>query len=686
MTVLHHDWETRSAVDLKKGGSYVYAESPTTEVILGSYAIGDGPVKRWLVLEGEPMPPDLREAMLDPAVELGAHNAGFERIIESTAPMRPQAFLPLEVVRAIRPISRWNCTAARAAYMGLPRSLDGASRALGLRLQKDTEGAKLMLRMCKPRGLDPSGRHLWMYDRQMAERLAAYCDVDVEVERALDGQLPELRAPERRAWEVNEAMNDRGVQVDPDLLVAMSFFVVDAEIDVNARISEATGGFIPKVSNHAKVLQWLNAQGLDLDGVGKQVVTRVLEAQDLPDLVREVLLMRQEGGKSSASKYKAVLGRVNHDTRARGAVVYCGAGATHRYASRGIQLHNLPRGGTVKTIEGALEDVLNGASLEHIRERHGPPMVVASELVRPTFVAPPDCWLARGDYSQIELRMNAWLAGETHILQAFRDYDTILGLNEKGKPIRKGPDIYIVAAAGIAQVPIHEIDKDDPRRQAGKVGELAGGFGGGVGAFQAMARVYNFKVSDERAQEIVNAWRADHPKICNFWKNLENNAKACLRGATGVQHVVRPGLWFIRGPKAMAMRLPSGNCLFYWYPRLEKTQTPWGERLSITYSAEDLKTKQFTRQTSYGGHLCENAVQSSARDKMSCSLVRLEEAGKRPVLSVHDEGICELPKVRYPDWKDAAQAVGCEMTIDDGWHDGLPLAVDVSAGQRYVKD
>ena len=683
MTVLHHDWETRSAVDLKKGGSYVYAESPTTEVILGSYAIDDGPVGRWMVLEGEPMPQEFREAMLDPEVELGAHNAGFERIIESTAPMRPQAFLPQEVVRAIRPISRWNCTAARAAYMGLPRSLDGASRALGLTVQKDIEGAKLMLRMCKPRGLSASGQHLWHYDRASAERLGAYCDVDVEVERALDRQLPELIAKERLAWSVNEAMNDRGVQVDPDLLVAMSFFVVDAELEVNARIHEATGGFIPKVSNHAKVKKWLNQQGFDVEGVGKQAVTQMLESPDLPDLVREVLLMRQEGGKSSASKYKAVLGRVNRDTRARGAIVYCGAGATHRYASRGIQLHNMPRGGTVKTIEQALDDVLNGASLEVIRARHGAPMVVASELVRPTFVAPPDFWLARGDYSQIEIRMNAWLAGEQKVLQAFRDYDTVVGHDDRGKPIRKGPDIYRVAAAGIAQVPIEQVT--DAIRQQGKVGILACGFGGGVGAFQAMARVYNTKVSDERAQEIVSAWREDNAQICAFWRNLETAAKNCIRGAAGVRHDVRPGLWFVRGPKAMAMRLPSGNCLFYWYPRLEKQETPWGERLSITYSAEDLKTKQFTRQTSYGGHLCENAVQSAARDKMSASLVRLEQARLNPVLSVHDEGICQIAKRLFPEARTAAAAVGAEMTIDDGWHDGLPLAVDISAGQRYVK-
>lgn len=703
-SVLHHDLETRSAVDLNQCGQYTYAMGASTSILMCSWAIDEGPISTWYPYLGEPMPNLLREAMLDPEVELGAHNAGFERILQVTAPARPQKFLPEDVVKAIRPLSRWNCTAARAAYMGLPRSLEKAAMALNLPVNKDIEGKKLMLKMCKPTGRTANGGYLWHMNEKDLYREGQYCEQDVAVERGIHNQLPELPAPEREVWEATERMNDRGVQVDSELLLAMILFVVDAEHRVNRNIKEYTNGLVPKVTNNKKMLEWVRSMGFthlpsgaEIKGVGKDVIRDLLANDGLPDLVREVLLTRQEGNKSSSSKYKAVLQRLNNDGRIRGSIVYCGAASTHRFSSRGAQLQNLPRGGTIKNIDAALQSVLDGASPDDIAENYGAPMIVASELVRPTFVSPKNMWLARGDYAQVELRAGAFLAGQLDALQGFKDYDTILGFDEKGKPKRKGPDRYRVTAAGIFKVPVTQID--DSKRQGGKIGDLACGFGGGKGAFQAFAKIYNFNVSDAEAQEIVDGWRGANPYVVQFWQDLEDNAIACMQAKPGTRFVIKtirnrpkhtgrpvnPGLWFIRGRNALVLRLPSGNCLFYWYPKLEKKATPWGESWAVSYMAEDSQTKLWKRWSMWGGIICENAVQSFARDIMARAIVRMDKAGLDPVLTVHDEGIGQIPFSRAATAEEAAELVRREMLATEDWYAKMPLAVDASAALRYAK-
>lgn len=833
-TILHHDLETRSAIDLNLCGQYAYAMSASTSILTFSWAINDGKITTWYPFLGEPMPKELEDAMLDPEVELGAHNASFERILQVTAPARPQKFLPDKVVKAIRPLERWNCTAARAAYMGLPRSLEKAALALNLPINKDLEGKKLMLKMCKPTGRAQNGSYLWHMNDEDLFREGQYCEQDVAVERGIDTMLPQLPPAEREVWMATERMNDRGVQVDDELLLSMILFVNEAEARVNRNIKEFTNGLVPKVTNSKKMLEWIHAQGYThlpsgapIKGVGKDVIRDLLANDGLPDQVREVLLTRQEGNKSSSSKYKAVLMRINADKRIRGSMVYCGAASTHRFSSRGAQLQNLPRGGTIKDIDGALLAVLAGATPDDIANTYGAPMVVASELVRPTFVSPKNFWLARGDYAQVELRTGAFLAGQRNALQGFADYDTILGYDEKGKPKRKGPDRYRVTASGIFQVPVSEID--DAKRQGGKIGDLACiakgslvttdrglipiedvttemrvwdgiewvhhdgvvsrgdkycvtyqgltatpdhlvfleesdepatfksvfknqrrlrgcsdkldepwwpihyhttahevfdivnagprhrftvsgrlvhncGFGGGKGAFQAFAKIYNFNVSDTEAQTIVDGWRGANPYVVQFWQDLEDNAMACMREKPGVRFVVKtirgdiiggkpkhtgrpynPGLWFVRGKSALILRLPSGNCLFYWYPKIEKKMTSWGESWQVTYMAEDSQTKQWKRWSLWGGLICENAVQSFARDIMARAIVRMDKSGLSPVLTVHDEGIGQIPFEMAATAEEAAELVRIDMLAVEDWYAKMPLAVDASAGPRYAK-
>lgn len=672
---LYIDIESRSPVDLLKCGTFAYAESPLTQVILMSWAIDDDPIQTWYILQREPIPLMLRLALRDPRVTLVAHNAaGFERPMFI---MRGRDFLPLDCWEAMKPLERWDCTAARASACGLPRALDKVAMALGLRHQKDKDGYGLMLRMCKPRGQDQDGRYRYIDDIGSQRRLGTYCEEDVAVEREVDARLPQLSPFERDVWIATEKMNQRGIQIDRALLNKMVPFTLDATLHINERLDRLTSGQVKKVTNPAAIKTWLLNYGIDCEdtGIGKWIINGLLEDDSIPEIVREVLILRRDGGKSSTAKFKSIEGRVNSDDRVRGSILYAGASQTLRFSSRGTQLQNLPRSGKIKDIDGAISAVMNNATASDIEHRFGAPMIVASELIRPVFVAPEGYWMARGDYSQIEDRSNAYLAGQKDTIEAFRRYDR-----------KEGPDLYIVAASQIYGVAPESIDKEDPRRQVGKVIRLACGYGGGVGAFQSMARIYNVKVSDEQAETAKNAWREANPFIKSFWYELDSCAIECMRSPPGRGVPVRSGISFRRTSECLGMRLPSGHTIVYWYPRLEKVTTPWGaERDGITYYAEDSQKHIWARFQMWYGIFCENACQAYARDIMAHAIVLAERQGLNPVLTVHDEMVCELPKSQYPTAKDAADKVKQVMLQVPPWAAGLPLAADASAGPRYVK-
>lgn len=687
---LYIDIETRSAVNLISKGVYVYAEHPSTAIILLSYALDDGPIKTWYILQGQPIPEDLRRAILNPTTTLIAHNAGFERVLLTVV---GRDFMDLEVYNAFRNISRWSCTAARSALMGLPRSLENVGKALGLAIQKDIEGYNLMMVMCAPISLNLEGGWVWREGIVDQERLGAYCEIDVAVERLVNKDLPLLTEFEQAVWSTTERMNDRGVSVDGKLLEKLLMFTGDAEAAANEKMSALTLGVVPKVTSVPKLRAWLVSKGLEeaeeLDdkgkpkGVGKWMIQKWLDDGSLPDFLREVLIVRKEGGKSSVKKFIAIAGRLNLDNRIRGSLLYCGAPSTTRFSSRGAQLQNLPRATTVRNMIQAINDVLDGMDIDAIRV-HGPPLVVASEMARPVFVAAPFHWLARGDYSQIEARVLAWIAGEHWKVNAFREYDVILGTDARGKLIRKGADLYIKTAAAIFALDPSEIDGN--RRQIGKVAELACGFMGGYRAILAMARLYNVKISAEEAEGIKMAWRQANPVITQFWYDLDNAAIACMRGKHGEKHQVRPGLWFKRNRRALALRLPSGGALVYWYPKLEEVETPWGQtRIAVTFMAEDSQKHMWVRHKGYGGLWAENVAQKLARDIMADALVRLDAAGLDPRLTVHDEAVCQVSWNRCPTAAEAAHEVESLMMIGRDWTTGLPIAAEASAAERYLK-
>ena len=636
--MLYIDIETRSVMDLRKVGVYVYAQHPTTDITVFCYALGDGPVQTWLPLADWFMPIDLERWLADETIPICAHNAGFER----TMLRGPTGAYLLgdRISQALASPERWVCTAARAAWMGLPRSLEGASEALGLSARKDKDGHRLMLKLCKPKPGTGIENPVWPGTDAEMTRLGIYCAQDVEVERALHRVMPEMPDFERQVWLATERLNDTGIMVDRDLLLATADVVAAATDDVNARIASLTDGMVSKVTKNADLTEWLNGRGIPepVDSVAKAALEALMQRDDLDEKTREVIALRQHGGKSSASKYRAVALRINADARLRGALVYCGAASTARFSSRGAQLQNLPRARLTENPENALaaiDIILKPASVEtKLAELKtlGPPIVLASELLRPNFIARADCWFVRGDYSQIEARVTPWLAGSNKLISAFEAYDA-----------GTGPDLYIITASDVYRRPADSITKAD--RQAGKVTALSMGFGGGQGALQAMAKAYGLKIPEwvpplktlvdptsgrsrrviDRSVEptigtdewIKRQWREANPEIVQYWRDLEDKAVACMMGATGIRHRINThtNSYFVRNNKCMMLVKPSGLPIFYWNPRLVRNLMPWEDRegnpvyrVGVRYTSENAMTKQWQEFALYGGLICENCV------------------------------------------------------------------------------
>jgi DNA polymerase len=390
------DIETRSETDLTKTGPYVYAAHASTEILMCSWAVDDGPAACWIPFLGQTMPPALAAALAEPTTRFVAHNAGFERALLSSVHGRALGFPP-----ELLDVRRWDCTAARAASLGLPRTLGGAAAALDLPVEKDKDGRALMLKMCKPRRPRKGERTdatLWHDTPAEVARLADYCNTDVVVERLLYRALPALSARERRIWELTERMNDTGITVDTPLLGRMLVLIEGGEARLDATICEKTGGAVPRVSDHGALTRWLTAQGIDDaadTGVGKAALAALIDNPEVDGFIRSVLILRRDGGGSSTKKYWAILSRLSADGRLRGAFVYCGAASTGRWSSRGAQLQNIARGGEIKDDAGKplpadlmVRDILAGATVDEIETMYGPVLIVAAECLRPTFRAP----------------------------------------------------------------------------------------------------------------------------------------------------------------------------------------------------------------------------------------------------------------------------------------------------------
>lgn len=666
------DVETRSTIDLTKAGLYVYAEHPTTDVLCAAYRFSDeeGPCRK-LWTRDDPCPQEIVDHVAAGG-EIRGWNVAFERMLwwmvlcERYGWPKPA-------------LEQFWCTAAEAATMGLPRALGNAAPAVGLEIEKDQAGHRLMLRMCKPKKIEDDGTIIWVEDENSLERLYAYCLKDVDVEMGVAKKVRRMTKAERQVYIVSERVNDRGIYIDMDLVERLAD-VVDAEkTRINADLKRITNGRVSSASNHGALLDWLRENDIDADSVSKAAVRSLLE--DLPEdnRIYAALSLRQEAAKSSTAKLTAMKRATCIDGRARGTTMYHGA-TTGRYSGKLIQVHNFPRAHVDGDPEYAAH-LAKTLEAEDLLMLYGSGMDFAPQMLRPCMRAAPGKELVVNDYSNVEGRMLAFLSGEDWKTTAFRDFDTILPgrFDKKGKPLRAGPDLYKLAYAKSFKVDVDAVDDDG--RQVGKVLELSMGFAGGKGAFQSMARNYGVKVTDAKADEFKVAWRQAHPETKSFWYELDDAAVAAVM-EPGTVHEVRGGIEYFMGGGHLWCRLPSKRLLCYPYARIQTVETPWGtEKEAVSAMTIDSRTRKYVRRTYYHGLWCENVVQAACRDLLVIGMLRCEEAGYPVVLHVHDELVAEVPK-----GFGSVEEMGELMTILPAWAEGLPLAAAGWRGVHYRKD
>lgn len=687
---VHGDFETRSAIDLVKAGSYRYFESDTTDLLCFSYAIGDGPVMRWH--RGDSPPTEFNYAIKHGLPFFG-HNVGFERLALRRIAGPRYGF-------AVPPLEQCHCTLAMASTIGLPKSLDGAAMAIGLAEKKDSEGRRVMLQLSKPRAYREDGSIVWWEREDVPAKfdtLYRYCDNDVVVERALTKKLRPLSEFERKVWLQNQIINDRGVPVDVDAVHDAIWTLHYHAERLSAELKQLTNGVVPSANAAAKLREWLNEHRIqieenddgeievyemkELSGVDRRSITNALKEVRDPR-VRRVLEIRQELAKSSVKKLNAFYQQTNFDRRARGHIKYHTA-STGRDGGAGIQMQNLPRPSLNANFEPNFTPADLDFAFENLKQRDpvlleqtcGPPTLLVADMLRGMIRPPKGHRFISGDFSNIEGRVLAWLAGDSAKVKAFRDYDA-----------GEGPDIYKRTAARILGITPEQVTKSQ-RQVYGKVPELALGFGGGKGAFQTMAKNSNVVVSDAQADEIKVGWREGHPEIVQFWYDLENAALRAVRHGKK-QEVNRVAYAYAN--RILWCKLPSGRLLAYIDAQIRDVETPWGEtKEAVTYMtvvSEGSKskiisgTKRWGRIPGYGGLFAENVTQAAARDVLKCAELRLEAAGYPLILPVHDEENAEVPL-------DFGSAEEFEriMVEPEPWMDGLPVAAEVEILDRYRK-
>lgn len=671
MKKLTIDFETRSAAPIKKVGAAAYAQHPTTEVICLALKWEGGEPYIWYSppfqqeISTEDIQPlytrmiaDFRvQEMMEEADIIEAHNAQFEYFIWKY--VMPKYGFRMFDVRKLR------CSAAKAAMYGLPRDLAGACQVAGVRQQKDMEGSRLMMRLCSPRKAlkdeklrDPDWetRLYWRGSSAEFVRLGEYCMQDVRAEEALSNALPELPGSEQQLWQLDLLINDRGIRVDVPSAEAILTQVESHASRMTREFQQLTGLASPRQRD--ALLRHLISIGTQMEGLTAKDVENALSSAEDGTQAKRILEIRQSLSKSSTAKYKAFLATCGDGDRIRGCFMYHGAG-TGRWSGRLIQPQNFPRG-AFGDVDFCIRLFRNGA-LDSVSELYGDPMVAASTCLRGMLIPDEGKEFICADYSSIEGRVLAWIAGEETALDVYR----------------KGRDPYKVAASAIYHERYEEVGK--AQRQIGKVAELALGYQGSVGAFRAMAVGYGVNLPEEEIQVIVDSWRESRPLTVNLWRELENACKLSIKNPgkpysyKGVAFVVRRGV--------LAMRIPSGRCLWYVNPRLEPKEMSWGEtKTVIAFDGVNSVTRKWGRQYLYGGLLAENATQATARDILANGMFNAEAEGYPIVMHVHDEAVSEVP-----------EGTGAVEEFEDllcrlpEWAKGLPLKAEGWRGKRYKK-
>jgi DNA polymerase len=663
------DFETRSQCDLRKHGSWRYSLDPTTSVLCMAFRVPSWPADEFGLWH--PALPHLdipEEDMFGNLVDLfdwilaggivEAHNAWFERGVWTNICVPRHAFPPVLH-------TQWRCSAAKAAALSLPRALGDVAAALRLPIQKDKEGHLLMKKVSKPRKALKREGDEWLNDHgagkctvckgkgsykrkpcekcdglgtfegdvdavpemqtkwhETAEQLAdlwLYCGTDVLAEAGVSADIPDLPEAETDLYLLDQAINERGFQLDPAAVDTALTLIAQETADLNVKLAEVTGGQVLKATQRERMKKWFATQGLYLDNTQGTTIDAALEGAT--GIVREALGIVRELGRSSTSKYQAMSRWMCPDGRVRGGLLYHGA-STGRWSGAGVQPHNFVRG-TVKD-QVQLWDVLSTLDREFIREEYGSVMLALANALRGAICAAPGHKLYVADYASIEARVIIWLAEDEEHLAVFLDPKA---------------DIYCEMASRIYERPINKKDHPD-ERQLGKVAILGLGYQMGAKKFVDAAANFGITLDADMSQTTVDAYRDKFWRIVEMWSLMERAAMEAI--STRQRIPCGRVIWFVED-RFLYCQLPSGRRLAYPFPEVQTKLTSWGEpKLTVTFEGINPYSRRWERQGTYGGMLVENIVQAISRDIMAEAMLRCELSGTyQPVLSVHDELVAE---------------------------------------------
>lgn len=654
MKTLSLDLETYSSVDLGKSSVYRYVESPDFDILLFGYCVDGCPVQVVDLAQGEQIPPEIIDALSDERVHKWAFNANFERVCLSewlrrnSYPLHNEHYsTPNDPCMGYLDPVGWHCTMVWSAYLGLPLSLKDAGAALGLDKQKLTEGKDLIKYFCVPS--KDGTRHMPADAPEKWATFKAYNLRDVEAELAIQERLRNFPVPDE-VWDqyhLDQQINDRGIAVDMTLVRNAIAIDTQSREELSSKLQELT--MLENPNSVQQMKDWLADNGLETETLGKKQVAELLKTA--PEPLRSVLVLRQQLAKSSVKKYQAMEATVCADGRVRGCFQFYGA-RTGRWAGRNIQLQNLPQN-KMPDLEQA-RAIIRAGDYDAVRMLYDSTPDVLSQLIRTAFVPRSGHTFFVADFSAIEARVIAWLAGEDWRQQVFAD----------------GKDIYCASASQMFGVPVEKHGINGHLRQKGKIAELALGYGGSVGALKAMGAL-EMGLQEEELKPLVDAWRTANPMIVKLWWAVDDAVMTAIRMKSstethGIRFTCQSGMLFIT--------LPSGRQLSYVKPRIGENQFGSPAATYMGLSA----ARQWDRLESYGPKFVENIVQAISRDILCYAMQTLRCCSI--VAHVHDELIIEA------DSRMSLEAVCEQMGRTPPWAPDLQLRADGYATDFYKKD
>jgi prophage lambdaSa04, DNA polymerase len=655
MDVLNIDIETYSSIDIGKSGLYKYAQSNDFEILLFAYSLNSSEVKVIDLAQGETVPDEIIKRLSDNKTELRAYNANFEWYCLNRAGFKTN-------------LEQWKCTMIHAYYAGFPGGLGKVGKALGFEedKKKDMSGKALIRYFSVPckatRANGGRTRNLPHHDLDKWNLFVEYNRQDVVAEMAIMNKLKSVKVPENEweQWQMDIRMNERGIAIDTDLVDSSLWISEYWNEKLMDEARDITG--LDNPNSTSQLLEWLKSQDVKVENLQKATVEKLIK--EVTGKVNRVLEIRKELSKTSTKKYVAMKAALGEQNRVRGLLQFYGANRTGRWAGRLVQVQNLPRN-YIQNLSGTRE-VVKRKDVATLEILYGNIPDTLSQLIRTAFIPEEGKKFVIADFSAIEARVIAWLAGERWRSEVFKTH---------GK-------IYEASASQMFGVPIEKIKKGNPEyalRQKGKVAELALGYQGGPGALKAMGAL-NMGLTEEELPGIVKMWRGSNKNITGLWWAIGSTAIEVVEGS-GRKAV--NGIIFEKegdlsnGLDFLTVQLPSGRKLYYVNPGTKLNS--WDSKV-ITYMAQNQTTGKWETAETYGGKLVENIVQAIARDCLAVSIKRLTEKGFKIVMHIHDEVVIEAPMETTVD--EVCEIMGQEIE----WAKGLLLRADGFETMYYKKD